>query len=68
MHGKNLKVFILKAIREPNSVRKREQIMGNIPLQGGSSAVDEIDKSLKKVRYFISIFILFDFRIKTWPM
>ena len=23
--------------------------MGNIPLQGGSSAVDEIDKNLKKV-------------------
>jgi len=23
--------------------------MGNIPLQGGASAVDEIDKNLKKV-------------------
>ena len=24
--------------------------MGNIPLQGGASAVDEIDKNLKKVQ------------------
>ena len=29
--------------------------MGNIPLQGGSSAVDEIDKNLKKVLYHIHL-------------
>ena len=27
--------------------------MGNIPLQGGNAAVEEIDKNLKKVRFII---------------